>query len=109
MRYSNARLRPPADRAAGFSLVEVMVALGITAIGLLGLAKMESVALSSTNVAGVRSLVAIQAYNLSAAMRANQNYWAAGLFPGNTTISSTATGGAITIADSGTASGLTTV
>lgn|SRR5271170_4088957 len=93
--------------ASGFSLVEVMVALVVTAIGLLGLAKMESVALSSTSVAGLRSLVAIQAYSLAAAMRANQNYWAAGVFPGNTTI--TSSGGTVTIVDTGTASGLTTV
>ncbi len=91
-------------RAAGFSLVEVLVALVITAIGLLGLAKMESVALASTNVARLRSLVAIQAYSLASAMRANQNYWAAGLFPGNTTIRSS--GGTITIVDTGAASGL---
>src|SRR5271167_1017464 len=101
--------RQSAHRGAGFSLVEVMVALVVTSIGLLGLAKMESVALASTTVAGVRSLVAIQAYSLAAAMRANQNYWAAGLFPGNTTITSSTSGGTITMVDSGAASGLTTV
>jgi type IV pilus assembly protein PilV len=92
-------------RAAGFSLVEVMVALVITAIGLLGLAKMESVSLASSSVAGIRSLVAIQAFSLAAAMHANQNYWAAGLFTGDTTI--TSSGGTITVADVGSASGLT--
>ncbi|HTV97605.1 MAG TPA: type IV pilus modification protein PilV [Steroidobacteraceae bacterium] len=60
----------------GFSLVEVMVALVITSIGLLGLAKMESLALSSTGVASGRSIAAIQASSLAATMHANRGYWA---------------------------------
>lgn len=59
----------------GFSLVEVMVALIICAFGLLGLAKMESLALSSTSVAGGRSLAAIEASSMAAAMHANRAYW----------------------------------
>lgn len=69
-----------ADRALqacrGFSLVEVMVALVVTSVGLLGLAKMESLALSSTGVASGRSIAAIQASSLAAAMHANRGYWA---------------------------------
>jgi len=84
-----------ARRSAGFSLVEVMVALVVCSIGLLGLAKMESLALSSTSVAGTRSLVAIYAGSLAAMMHADQGYWAAGLAPASTTISGS--GGTITI------------
>ena len=74
-------------RERGFSLVEVMVALVICAVGLLGLAKMESLALSSTSVANSRSLAAIEASSLAAAMHANPGYWAAGKAPATTVVS----------------------
>jgi type IV pilus assembly protein PilV len=70
----------------GFSLVEVMVALTVTAVGLLGLAKMESLAVASTAVASARSIAAIQASSLAAAMHANRAYWSAGLAPASTTV-----------------------
>jgi type IV pilus assembly protein PilV len=73
--------------ARGFSLVEVMVALVICSIGLLGLAKLEALALSSTGVASGRSLAAIQASSLAAAMHANPGYWASGFAPATTTVS----------------------
>jgi type IV pilus assembly protein PilV len=75
-----------AKPAGGFSLVEVMVALVIVSIGLLGLAKMESLALSSTSVAGSRAIAAIEASSLAAAMHANPGYWAAGFAPATTTV-----------------------
>jgi type IV pilus assembly protein PilV len=74
-------------RQRGFSLVEVMVALVICAVGLLGLAKMESLALSSTSVANSRSLAAIEASSLAAAMHTNPGYWAAGFAPATTIVS----------------------
>jgi type IV pilus assembly protein PilV len=64
--------------AGGFSLVEVMVALAVIAIGLLGIAKMQALALSSTTVASERSLAALEASSLAASMHANRAYWAAG-------------------------------
>jgi type IV pilus assembly protein PilV len=76
-----SRSRPWLARRAsqrGFSLMEVMVALVVATIGLLGLAKMESLALSSTGVAGSRSLAAIEASSMAAAMHANPGYWADG-------------------------------
>ncbi len=87
--FSAVRRRPRSHRSSGFSLVEVMVALVICSIGLLGLAKMESLALSSTGVASSRSLAAIQASSLAAAMHANPGYWQAGLAPATTTVSAT--------------------
>jgi type IV pilus assembly protein PilV len=62
-------------RSKGFSLVEVMVALVIVAVGLLGLAKMESLALSSTGVASGRQLAALEASSMAAMMHANRAYW----------------------------------
>jgi type IV pilus assembly protein PilV len=79
-------LMKTAKYSAGFSLVEVMVALVVVSIGLLGLAKMESLALSSTSVAGSRAIAAIEASSLAAAMHANPGYWAAGVAPGSTTV-----------------------
>jgi type IV pilus assembly protein PilV len=78
------RTRP--NRSAGFSLIEVMVALVVTSIGLLGLAKMESLARSSTNVAGVRAIAALESASLAAAMHPHTGYWAAGKAPATVTV-----------------------
>jgi type IV pilus assembly protein PilV len=59
----------------GFSLVEVMVALVVMSIGMLGIAKMQAAALSNTAVASTRSLAAIEASSLAASMHANRGYW----------------------------------
>ena len=72
-------------RGRGFTLIEVMVALVITAIGLLGIAKIQALAYASTGSSGVRSLVAIQAAGLAASMHANRSYWS-GLAPPVVTI-----------------------
>lgn len=76
-------------RAGGFTLLEVMVALVVTAIGLLGIAKIQALAYASTGSASSRSLVAIQAAGLAASMHANRNYWANGSAPIPVTITGT--------------------
>jgi len=76
--------------ARGFTLIEVMVALIITAIGLLGIAKIQALAYASTGSASVRSLVALQTAGLAASMHVNRGYWAAGLAPVPVTITGTA-------------------
>jgi type IV pilus assembly protein PilV len=63
-------------RAAGFSMVEVLVALVVFSVGLLGIAKMQALGMSSTAVAGKRALAATQADSLAAAMHENRAYWA---------------------------------
>jgi len=75
--------------ARGFTLIEVLVALIITAIGLLGIAKIQALAYASTGSASVRSLVALQAAGLAASMHANRGYWATGSAPVPVTISGT--------------------
>lgn len=64
-------------RARGFSLVEVLVALIIIAVGMLGLAKLQALTYSSTGVSAMRSIAAIEASSLAASMHTNRSYWAA--------------------------------
>jgi type IV pilus assembly protein PilV len=75
--------------AGGFTLIEVLVALIITAIGLLGIAKIEALAFANTGSASTRSLVAIQAAGLASAMHANRAYWSVGSAPSPFTITGT--------------------
>lgn len=63
------------DQSKGFSLIEVMVALIVVTLGLLGLAKMEALALSSADVSGNRALAAMQASSMAAMMHADHDYW----------------------------------
>ena len=70
-------MRPHDSRVAqnGFSMVEVMVALLVVSIGLLGIAKMQALALSSTGNARMRSLASIEAASLAATTHADRAYW----------------------------------
>jgi type IV pilus assembly protein PilV len=74
----------------GFTMIEIMVALIVTSVGLLGIAKLQALAYASTGSAAVRSLVALQAAGLAASMHANRGYWAAGAAPVPFTITGTA-------------------
>jgi type IV pilus assembly protein PilV len=88
--------------ARGFTLVEVMVALIIIAVGMLGIAKMQGLALSSTGASRSRALAAIEASSLAAAMQANRTYWSSGSVPASITVTTSA-GAAPTIASTTTA------
>jgi type IV pilus assembly protein PilV len=63
-------------KSRGFSLIEVMAALIIISVGLLGIAKMQALALASTGTARLRSLAAIEAASLAASMHTDRGYWA---------------------------------
>jgi type IV pilus assembly protein PilV len=65
-----------AVRSAGFTLVEVMVAVVVICVGLLGVAKLEALAMSNMSTSRLRSLAAIEAASLAASMHSNRNYWA---------------------------------
>lgn len=70
------RLHHPFVNARGFSLVEVMVAVVIICVGMLGIAKMQAVSLSSTTTSRQRALAAMQAASIASAMHSNRQYWA---------------------------------
>ena len=59
----------------GFTLLEVMVALFVLSVGLLGVVKLEALAYASTNVAAKRSIAALEAASLAASMHVNRGYW----------------------------------
>jgi type IV pilus assembly protein PilV len=82
---------PTFHAARGFTLVEVMVALIIIAIGMLGIAKMQGLALSSTNASRSRALASIEASSMASAMQANRAYWSnSGSVPGTITVTTSA-------------------
>lgn len=62
------------NRQSGFSLLEVMIAVMILAIGLLGMAAMQALALSSNQEAQFRVQALAIAEDLASRMRANRNY-----------------------------------
>lgn len=64
------------NQQRGFTLLEVMVALFVLSVGLLGVVKLEALAYSSTNVAAKRSIAALQAASMAASMHVNRGYWA---------------------------------
>ena len=59
----------------GFSLVEMLVALLVISIGLLGIAKMQALALSNTSGGRIRALAAIEAGDWPRRSPPNRNYW----------------------------------
>src|SRR5690606_28789366 len=60
------------EQQYGFSLVEVLVALVIVSIGLLGIAAMQSLALRNTGSSMERSQAVIQTYSYLEVLRANR-------------------------------------
>jgi type IV pilus assembly protein PilV len=86
--------------AGGFSLVEIMVAVVVICVGLLGIAKLQSLSMSNTSVARNRSLAAMQAASFASAMHSNREYWAS--FAGGLTVTvSGAAGGYVVVSSDG--------
>jgi type IV pilus assembly protein PilV len=82
--------------SGGFNLVEVMVALVVISVGLLGIAKMQALALASTGTARLRSLAAIEAASLASTIRADRVYWSAITNPAGNPFAVSFQNGAIT-------------
>lgn len=77
------------NRQRGLTMIEVLVAMLIFAIGLLGVAGMQSLALKSTDNSNLRSLVNIHAYEIVERMRANMTAVEAGEYDSITAVSAT--------------------
>ena len=84
--------------AGGFSLVEIMVAVVVICVGLLGIAKLQSLSMSNTSVARNRSLAAMQAASFASAMHSNREYWAS--FAGGLTATVSGVQGAYVVVSS---------
>jgi type IV pilus assembly protein PilV len=95
----------------GITLIEVLVALLVVSLGLMGAAKMQALAISSTRTSSMRALISIEAASLASAMHANKGYWATGMSgvtdsAGSFTVSVSATGsttGSVTLTSSDSA------
>ena len=66
---------PSSCRSRGFSLLEVMVAVIVICVGLLGIAKLQALSLSNTTTSRLRALAAIEAASLASSMHSNREYW----------------------------------
>lgn len=62
-------------RQQGFTLIEVLIALVISAIGLLGIAGMQMFSINNTSASNVRAVAAIEAANLVSRMKGTPDYW----------------------------------
>lgn len=65
-----------ARRPGGFTLIEVLVALVIISLGILGATGLMLKAMASAKASSLRTVAALQAASLASAMYANRIYWA---------------------------------
>ena len=63
----------PISKQAGFSLLEILIAIFILAIGLLGLAALQTTSLKNNHSALYRTTATVLAYDIIERMRLNQN------------------------------------
>lgn len=74
------RLIKPVGRSgcdSGFTMIEVLVAVIVLSVGLLGLAGLQATGLRNNHSATLRSIASLQAYDIADRMRANQGPLAA--------------------------------
>lgn len=65
------KITPYINRSNGFTLLEVMVAMVIFSVGLLGLAGIQGVALQNNTSAYMRTIAMQESYNMSDLIRTN--------------------------------------
>ena len=69
------------NRQSGFSLLEILIAIVITSIGLLGLAAMQATGLRNNHSAYHRSQATVLAYDIADRMRSNASSMASYVTP----------------------------
>jgi len=72
------RIKHSRNKQQGFTLLEVLIALLILSIGLLGLAALQTTGLRSNEMASMRTTSTMLAYDISDRMRANPQGFADG-------------------------------
>ena len=65
------RIKHSRKKQQGFTLLEVLIALLVLSIGLLGLAALQTTGLRSNEMASMRTTSTMLAYDISERMRAN--------------------------------------
>lgn len=65
------RIKHSRNKQQGFTLLEVLIALLVLSIGLLGLAALQTTGLRSNEMASMRTTATMLAYDISDRMRAN--------------------------------------
>jgi type IV pilus assembly protein PilV len=86
------------NRSPGFTMIEVLVALVILSIGLIGVAAMGATSIVNTHSSQEESLMASEARSISDAMQANYGYWGiAGQAPPSLAVASSTLSGDSTL------------
>lgn len=78
MKFGCPQARLLANGQAGFTLLEILVAIVVLSLGLLGLAGLQAASLRNNQVAYYRGIAAQQAYDMADRIRANLAGVAAG-------------------------------
>jgi type IV pilus assembly protein PilV len=84
VRASGCVLRGQGRGAAGFTLLEVLVALLVLSIGLIGVAGLQLLGVSNSRDAYFRTQAVVLSYDIADRMRANQDGVDNGRYDGNT-------------------------
>ncbi len=84
-------------RVRGFTLIEVLVALLVLSIGLLGVAALQLTSLRSNHSSSLRSQATLLAYDIVDRMRANQTAATAGSY--DIALAGTSAGGTVALDD----------
>jgi type IV pilus assembly protein PilV len=86
MKFGCPQARLSANQQAGFTLLEILVAIVVLSLGLLGLAGLQAASLRNNQVAYYRGIAAQQAYDMADRIRANLAGVAAGNYDNLTAV-----------------------